>query len=248
VNGLMSITADGVRPAAVDLPALAALPGGNANVFSRSLQQPPDPVDAVAKLIQDLADGRERCVGLGSANGRYFTFNAGLGLDGEVVRAVEGRRAHGQSVTPALFTMMALRQYYRVTDRRHPAITIKAPADTCEDPVFLCIVSNSAPWTFLGKRAVYTNPDAGFDTGLDLFALSSLSTPSTARTLRQMLSGRHSPLRGRKVITGHDLEEISLTADRPVAFQVDGEYMGEAEHVEFRSTPDALRVVGLASP
>jgi len=229
-----------------ELPALAALPGGNANVFTRSLRLPDDPIDAVAKIIEDLANGRERRIGLGMANGRYFTFNAGLGLDAEVVRAVEGRRAHGQVVTPALYTMTALRQYYRVTDRRHPAITICTPADLSTEPVYQCIVSNSAPWTYLGRKPVNTNPDAGFDTGLDLFALRSLSTPATLWVLRQMLSDRRVPPSGGGVVTGHDLAEIVLEAGRPVAFQVDGEYMGEAENVRFRAVPDALRVVGLS--
>jgi diacylglycerol kinase family enzyme len=246
VNGLLTPGPDGNTPAAADLPALAALPGGNANVFIRSLQLPPDPVDAAARLIEDLASGRERSIGLGTANGRYFTFNAGLGLDAEVVRAVEGRRAHGQSLTPAMYARTALRQYYRVTDRRHPAITINDPEDLSAEKVYECIVSNSAPWTYLGERPVHTNPDAGFDTGLDLFVLRSLSTPSTLLTLRQMLSQRQRPPRGRGVITRHDLKSIVLQADRPVAFQLDGEYVGETEDVEFRSVPQALRVVGLA--
>jgi diacylglycerol kinase family enzyme len=245
VNGLRA-AADGLPGTAASLPALAALPGGNANVFTRSLHLPPDPVDAAAKLIDDLAGGRERCIGLGTANGRYFTFNAGLGLDAEVVRAVEGRRAHGRTLTPSRYTRTALRQYYGVTDRRHPAITIAEPADIHTEPVYLCIVSNSAPWTFLGNRPVNTNPNAGFDTGLDLFVLLRLGTASTLRTLRQMLSQRSDPPRGRGVLTRHDLAAITLHADRPVAFQLDGEYMGEVEDVEFRAVPDALRVIGLA--
>ncbi len=245
VNGLLSANGTGATTSASDLPALAALPGGNANVFIRSLQLPPDPVDAAARLIEDLANGRERCIGLGTANGRYFTFNAGLGLDAEVVRAVEGRRAHGQGLTPAMYAMTALRQYYRVTDRQHRAVRITEPDDAGAEAVYLCIVSNSAPWTYLGRRPVTTNPDAGFDTGLDLFALRSLSTPSTMRTLRQMLFSRSRPPHGRGVITRHDLGSITLQADRPVAFQVDGEYMGETEVVEFRSVPRALRVIGL---
>jgi diacylglycerol kinase family enzyme len=245
VNGLLSANGAGVTRKASDLPALAALPGGNANVFIRSLRLPPDPVDAAGRLIEDLASGRERCIGLGTANGRYFTFNAGLGLDAEVVRAVEGRRAHGQGLTPAMYARTALRQYYRVTDRHHRAIRITEPDDADTEAVYLCIVSNSAPWTYLGRRPVTTNPDAGFDTGLDLFALRSLGTPSTMRTLRQMLSSRSGQPHGRGVITRHDLGSITLQADRPVAFQVDGEYMGETEVVEFRSVPRALRVIGL---
>jgi diacylglycerol kinase family enzyme len=244
VNGLRAVADESDRPA-TELPALAALPGGNANVFTRSLHLPPDPVDAAGRLIGDLASGRERCIGLGTANGRYFTFNAGLGLDAEVVRAVEGRRAHGRALTPARYARTALRQFFRVTDRRHPAISITEPAGLCRDPVYLCIVSNSAPWTYLGSRPVNTNPDASFDTGLDLFALRSLTTLGTLRTLRQMLADRAVPPHGRGVRTGHNLAAITLTADRPVAFQVDGEYIGEAEAVQFRDVPAALRVIGI---
>jgi diacylglycerol kinase family enzyme len=247
VNGLRQAADESDIPAAA-LPALAALPGGNANVFTRSLRLPADPVDAAARLIADLASGREQCIGLGHANGRYFTFNAGLGLDAEVVRAVEGRRAHGLALTPARYMRTALRQFFQITDRRHPAISITEPDDLTADPVYLCIVSNSAPWTFLGRRPVNTNPDAGFDTGLDLFAMRGLGAPSTLRTLRQMLSDRQEPPRGRNVITRHDLGAITLTAGRPVAFQVDGEYIGETELVRFQAVPRALRVIGLSAP
>ncbi len=251
VNGLLGGATAARSPAAIpapadELPALAALPGGNANVFTRSLGLPRDPVDAAGRLIDDLTRGRERYIGLGRANGHYFTFNAGLGLDAEAVRAVEGRRAHGVSLTPAMFARTALRQYYRVTDRRHPAIAIVKPDDICRDSLYLCIISNSAPWTYLGDRPVNTNPDASFDGGLDLFGMRSLGTLATVRTLRQMLASRSQSLRGRSVVTGHDLASAEVTASRPTAFQLDGEYMGEVETVSFAAVPRALRVIGLA--
>jgi diacylglycerol kinase family enzyme len=249
VNGLLGGTGSAAAPPdADDLPALAALPGGNANVFVRSLGVPDDAVDAAARLIDDLASGRERRIGLGCAAGRYFTFNAGLGLDAEVVRAVEGMRAHGRTLTPALFARTALRQYYQITDRRRAAITVVEPNGVCQGPVFLCIVSNSAPWTYLGRRPVYTNPDASFDTGLDLLAFRSLGTLTTLHALRQMLADGAQPPRGRTLVTVHDLPALRLSAIRPVAFQLDGEYMGEIEEIDFRSAPGALRVVGLATP
>jgi diacylglycerol kinase family enzyme len=244
VNGLLSTDSAGQLPAAADLPALAALPGGNANVFVRSLGLPPDPIDAAAHVIEDLTGGRERLIGVGAANSRYFTFNAGVGMDAEVVRAVEGRRADGERLTPVMYARTALRQYYRVTDRRRPVLHVSSPEDLDGTAVFLCIVSNSAPWTYLGSRPVITNPAASFDTGLDLFALTSLGTVSTLGALRQMLSARAEPPRGRHIITRHDLEWLTARADRPVAFQLDGEYMGETEHVEFRSIPAALRIIG----
>jgi diacylglycerol kinase family enzyme len=227
---------------AASLPALAALPGGNANVFTRNVGLPPDPVDAAGRILQALAEGRCRTLGLGLAGDRYFTFNAGLGLDAEVVRAVDGHRARGRTASPGLYVRMIMRQFYRVTDRHRPALMLERDGHPPAGPVFLAIVSNTAPWTYLGSRPVYTNPDAAFDRGLDVFALRSLRTISTVRTMRQMLSPTRPP-HGRSVLTLHDQPELILRSSRPVAFQVDGEYMGEHECVRFRSVPDALRVI-----
>jgi diacylglycerol kinase family enzyme len=241
VNGILG-TARAADPGPGSIPALAALPGGNANVFTRNVGLPSDPVDAAGQILQALAEGRCRTLGLGLAGDRYFTFNAGLGLDAEVVRAVDGHRARGRTATPGLYVRMILRQFYRVTDRHRPALTLERDGHPPAGPLFLSIVSNTAPWTYLGRRPVYTNPDAAFDRGLDVFALRSLRTISTVRTIRQMLSPARPP-RGRSVLTLHDQPELILRSSRPVAFQVDGEYMGEHECVRFRSVPDALRVI-----
>ena len=233
----------GAAASADRLPALAALPGGNANVFTRAVGMPPDLVDAVGQVLDSLARGRYRRIGVGLAGDRYFTFNAGLGLDAEVVRAVDGYRSGGRTVSSALYVRMTLRQFYMVTDRRHPALTLERGGHPPVGPLFLGIVSNTSPWTYLGRRPVYTNPQAGFESGLDLFALRSLGSASLLRTLRQMLSAGQPP-RGRTVLTLHDQGELTLRSARPVAFQVDGEYMGEHELVRFRSVPDALRIIG----
>ena len=227
---------------AASLPALAALPAGNANVFTRNVGLSPDPVDATGQILEALAAGRYQTIGLGLAGDRYFTFNAGLGIDAEVVRAVDGHRARGRTATPGLYVRMILRQYYRVTDRRHPALTLERDGQPPVGPLFLGIVSNTAPWTYLGSRPVYASPHAAFDCGLDVFALSSLRTVSTARTMYQMLSASRPP-RGRSVLTLHDQAEVTLRSSRPLAFQVDGEYMGEHECVKFLSVPRALRVI-----
>ena len=227
---------------AASVPALAALPGGNANVFTRAVGLPADPVDATGQVLQALAEGRYRHIGVGLAGDRYFTFNAGLGLDAEVVRAVDGHRARGRAATSVLYLRMILRQFYRVTDRRHPALVLERDGHPPVGPLFLGLVSNTAPWTYLGQRPVYTNRKAAFECGLDVLALRSLGTVSTLRTASQILSASRPP-HGRAVLTLHDQAELTLRSARPMAFQVDGEYVGEHECVRFRSVPDALRVV-----
>lgn len=254
INGLMAgspgaaagVDASGPardHAAAARLPAFAALPGGNANVFIRALGLPADPVDATGQVLAALAACRYRSISLGLAGERYFAFNSGLGLDAEVVRAVEGHRAHGRPVTPALYLRMALRQFYRLTDRRHPALTLELSGQPPEGPLFLGFISNTSPWTYLGRRPVSTNPQASFETGLDVFGLRSLGTVAVLHALHQMLAQRTEPLRARGILARHDLPDVALSADRPVAFQVDGEYTGEREHVRFRCIPHALRVL-----
>ena len=223
------------------LPLFAALPGGNANVFVRALGLPVDPVDATGRILRSLLADRTRTIGLGLAGNRYFCFNAGLGFDAEVVRVVEGLRARGRAASAALYVWTAVRQFLTVTDRREPALTLERDGQPAMDGLYLGIVSNASPWTYLGQRPVNASPSAGFDTGLDLFALRKFGALRVLNAVRQML-GDDGPA-GRHVVSLHDQPVLTFRATRPVAFQVDGEYVGEREHVELRSIPNALRVL-----
>ncbi len=217
-------------------------------MFTRALGLPADLIDATGQIIQAVQAGRHRNIGLGRIDltglaSRYFTFNAGLGLDAEVVRVIEGLRARGQPATSWLYVWTALRQFYAVTDRRHPALTLECDGRPPVGHLFMGIVSNTSPWTYFGHRPVNPSPRADFDTGLDLFALRRLRTMSTLNALRQMITPRHAPLSGRDVVSLHDQPEFRISSGRPVAVQIDGEYVGEHEVVTFRSVPDALRVI-----
>ena len=223
------------------VPLFAALPGGNANVFVRALGLPVDPVDATGRILRSLLADRTRTIGLGLAGNRYFCFNAGLGFDAEVVRVVEGLRARGRAASAALYVWTAVRQFLTVTDRREPALTLERDGQPAMDGLYLGIVSNAAPWTYLGQRPVNASPSAGFDTGLDLFALRKFGALRVLNAVRQMM--RDGGPAGRHVVSLHDQDALSFRAARPVAFQVDGEYVGEREHVMLRSIPNALRVL-----
>jgi len=235
-------------PPQVIRPALAALPGGNANVFTRAVGLPADLIDATGQIIQAVEAGRYRSIGLGRIDlpglaSRYFTFNAGIGLDAEVVRVIEGLRARGRPATSWLYVRAALHQFYAVTDRRHPALTLQRDGRPPVGHLFVGIVSNTSPWTYLGDRPVNPSPRAGFDTGLDLFALRRLRTIGTLNAVRQMISPRRARVSGHDVLSLHDQPEFTISSGRPIALQVDGEYIGEHEVVTFRCVPDALRVI-----
>ncbi len=241
VNGLLRARPPGTG-APVDRPALAALPGGSANVFTRALGLPTDPVDATGRFLRALVDGRSQTIGVGLAQDRYFTFNAGLGFDAEVVRAVEGQRADGQIATGGLYVWTAIRHFYGVTNRHDPALTFECEGKPAVAGLFLAIVSNAAPWTYLGRHPINPSPEAAFDGGLDVFALRTMGSLRTLNALRQMLGSAGGP-GGKHILRLHDQAGFTFRATRPVAFQVDGEYVGERECVSFRSVPGAMRVI-----
>lgn len=239
VNGLL---AEGPHPS---VPALAVVPGGGTNVFARALGVPRDPVEATGSLLAAVRGGRSRSIGLGRAGDRWFTFNAGMGWDAEVVARVDrARRKRGSERPPSSrdYVRAAVAQFFLGSDRRHPALTLYRPGGEPVSGIHMAIVANTAPWTFLGERPLVTSPQAGFDTGLDVYALTRLRTVGTLAEVRRLLSPREGG-QGRQVRREHDLEELTLRSVRPVQAQVDGEALGEVTELAMRAVPDALRVV-----
>lgn len=239
VNGLL---AGGLRP---DIPALSIVPGGSTNVFARATGVNPDPTAATEQILEALATQRPpRTVSLGRAGRRYFTFNAGMGIDADVVRRVEERRAAGGKISNRLHLSQALRAY-RATDRRSGPLVVTLAAD---DPIPGChvaFVSNVDPWTYLGRRPIRTNPDTSPETGLGVFVSRSIKLPTVAHTVGQLAwsrSGRGP--HGRKLVRADDVAWVRVAAqDGPVGVQADGDYLGTFDEVEFISVPNALRVI-----
>jgi diacylglycerol kinase family enzyme len=236
VNGILT---DGVRP---DLPALAVVPGGSTNVFARTLGVPANPVDATGEILAAIRARRSRSIGLGRVDDRWFTFTAGLGLDAEVVRRVERRRRAGRQLTAGRYVRSALAHYLTHYSRRHPPLTLERPGHEPVTGIFYALIGNTSPWTYLGNRAVNPNPQASFETGLDVFAARSVRTLPTTWYIAQLLAGR-SKLRGRKLVRLHDLPEFTLRTVRPTALQVDGDDLGDRDVAHFTSVPHALRVL-----
>lgn len=243
VNGLVG-AAGGTDPA--DAPALAVIPGGSANVFARALGVPRHPLAATAALLASLAARRSRTVGLGrvdegGAPGRWFTFNAGVGWDADVVAEVDRMRARGLRATPLRYAATALREYTR--QRREPrSLTVEVPGSAPVPDVRLAFISTTHTWTYFGSRPVRTNPGTTSGTGLGLFGLRDLGTSTVAGSLREMLRPGGDP-RGRNVLRRDAVEEIRVRSERALALQIDGEHVGERRDVTFRSVPDAVRVV-----
>lgn len=242
VNGLLR---GGPGP---DCPALAVVPGGGTNVFARALGFSRYPVEATGELLEALREGHSRPIGLGRAADRWFTFCAGLGLDGVVVRQVEAKRTGGRRNTPGLYLRSAVGRFYGGYARRRPPLMLEAPTLSEPAPVFLGLVCNTSPWTYLRDRPVVPCPEASFDTGLDVLAMRRLGTARTLHATAQMLRDDGRGPHGKHVLTIHDLPEMTISAEEPLALQVDGEYLGDHTSVRFVSAPRALRIIAPSPP
>jgi diacylglycerol kinase family enzyme len=242
VNGLLGEDPTRERPTS-GVPALAVVPCGGTNVLARSLGLPRDAAESVDVLLDALRTGRRRTVGLGRADGRWFTFGAGFGLDAEVVADMERRRAAGRPASAALYVVTGVRRFFARGRSAAGPLRLERPTEPPVAGLHVVIVTNTAPWTYLGNRPVDPTPHARFDTGLDVFGLRSLGTASTLRHIRQILTADGRPPRGRTVVSLHDLDRFTVIASRPTAFELDGDFLGTRSRVTLEAVPRALTLV-----
>jgi diacylglycerol kinase family enzyme len=242
VNGLLG------RPGPLPLghvPAVAVVPGGSANVFARSLGIPQDPIMATNQLIDLLSEYQRtqawRRIGLMDCGERWGVFTAGMGVDGEVIEAVEARRSKHKGVTAGRYISLAVPTMLR-NARRDPSLTLHLRDREPISGVHFAFVSNARPWTFINTRPVWTNPDCTYETGLGVFATTSMSVWRNLGLVRQMLAKRPK-LNAKHVIREDDVDFVRITSDTPIATQIDGDYIGLRAEMTFRAVPEALGVV-----
>jgi diacylglycerol kinase family enzyme len=226
-------------------PAVGVVPGGSANVFARALGISADPIEATNQLVDLLSDYRRskswRRIGLMDCGERWGVFTAGLGVDGDVVAAVEAQRVKGREVTASRYIRFAIREML-ANARKEPTLTLHLPYREPIPGVHFTFVSNSSPWTYANARPVWTNPTTTFETGLGVFATTSMNVWANLRLVRQMLS-RKPRLAAKHLIRDDDLPWLRVTSDTPVACQIDGDFLGPRDDMTFTAVPEALGVV-----
>ena len=235
VNGMLS---HGPNPRT----QLAVIPGGSANVFARALGLPNDIVQAGAHILEGIKQGRMRTIGLGQANGRWFTVNAGVGLDAEVIAAMEHKRRHGRKASPTRYIATTASTMFKASRQRVPQLTVTRDDDEMLDQVYFALVQNTRPWTFLGNWPIHLCPEADFNTGVDLFGMRKVKASTAFQNTKKLLTQRKASALASAVVW-HDQTEFTVTCAKPMAFQIDGEGLGEISQVIFRSEPTALTVI-----
>jgi len=213
---------------------LGFIPGGGTSVLPRALGLPRDPVEAARRL----ADGSARRIGLGRVNGHRFGFGAGIGLDAEIVRAVDelGRGPDGRRPGDLSFAWTGVWTASRHRFRIDPVLEVVGYGRAA-----LALVSNCAAYSYAGRLALRFAPEASFEGGLDLVAPVRLRPRDLPRVLREAFGGGQR--RPDRYLYVHDTDRLEIVCDRPLPLQADGEDLGDVERAVFEAERDAVTVL-----
>jgi len=248
-DGTLNEAANGL---AAGPTALAALPGGSTNVLARTLGIAYNPADAAEQLVRSLKAKSFRRVGLGAASppgvdARRFLFHLGVGFDAAVISRMERRPSVKRYAAHLAFATIAvdtwLRHFERSLDIR---LEIAGPRDDTAALVGVgpyAVISNSDPYTYVGRRRVTLAPDAGFDRRLAATVFTNLHASLLLRSAVSGAARARFVTRSAAIIQRGDVDRLTVSGHRPFPWQVDGDFMGEVERLDVVYEPDALTLV-----
>ena len=222
--------------------ALGILPGGHTNVLARTVGIPRQLDRAVVQLLRDIAHGRRRSLGLGRLDNRYFSFVAGFGFDAEVVEAVERRVYLKKMYRDWFFVSQALKIFFFHFDRKNPSITIATP-DRREDGIYFALVLNSHVYTYFRSFPIRPAPEASFDRGLWAVAPKSSKISKILSLLVSALGYGNRIVPSPDLALFEDIEALTIEASRPVAVEVDGEFVGRMSGAALEWEADVVDVI-----
>jgi diacylglycerol kinase family enzyme len=225
--------------------ALGILPGGATNVLCRMLGLPTDIVDATEHLLRLADDWRPRRLDLARVNGRHYTFSAGMGLDAEVVRQVDAHPRLKARLGPWYFSYAALGTVFRNYLVDPPQLDVELPGAAPVRGV-TALVQNGDPFTYFRARPVSVASAGDLADGTLSGVVLQRSAATVMPTLVwRLLSRRVRVADHRAVAPFEHVTDVTVRSvdERPVALQVDGDYIGDVTEAVFGITPGGILVV-----
>ena len=212
------------------------IPGGGSSVLPRALGIPREPVAAARHLA---TAARTRRITLGRVNGHRFGFACGIGLDAEIVRAVDelGRRPDGRRPSNLRFAWIGARTLTRHRFRLEPGLEVSGHGRAA-----FALVSNGPVYSYAGRLALRPAPRASFEGALDLVGPVRLRARELPRLVRYAL-GRGERAGADDLVYVHDADRLEVVCDQPMPLEADGEDLGDVERATFEAEREAMTVL-----
>jgi YegS/Rv2252/BmrU family lipid kinase len=205
---------------------LGVLPAGRGNDFARELKIPFD----IPGASRVLAQGSERALDLGEANGQHFICIASTGFDSESnrianeARFVKGNLVYAYAALRALASWRPARFELKLDGREH----------TMEG--YTVVAANTRFYGGGMRVAPGADPADGL---LEVVLVGNTSKLRFLGNLPKVFSAKHVELDGVEVFRAR---EVEITADRPFDMYADGEILTSLP-ATVRLIPNAVRVI-----
>jgi YegS/Rv2252/BmrU family lipid kinase len=207
--------------------AMGVLPGGTVNVWARELGIPLDDTGARNVLVR----GQTRQIDLGCVNGRYFLLMVGIGFDGEVTQAVEGKPLKRLGILGYTLAVLWLGPGYQ-------GFPVVAQIDryVVKTRALQIIVGNTQLYAGAVKFTWQAKCDDGF---LDLCIVRKRSLWGRLVVAKDFILRRAK----RRLWVRYDtFKTLKIETLEPIPYQIDGEAAGFTP-VEFSVAPGILKVI-----
>lgn len=196
----------GARPVGI-------IPAGTTNMVAKDLHLPRHP-KAAARIA--LGDGQPAPFDIARIGDTTAVHMAGAGYDAEIMRATSGvwkRRIGWAAYLPPALRLL-----------NYPAFTARIAVDGVVSERRARVVLLAIGDSFIMARL---RVGAGIDRGdglIDVVVFDPPTTLAVLTTVAWIAAGKPERSRWQSQLRG---AQVTLDADRPVAYQVDGDYLGE---------------------
>ena len=235
-DGTVNEAANGLWQAgALDHVSLGVVSTGTGSDFLRSTSIPTDFEAACRRLLQPVT--RRIDLGLaefqrdGVTDRRCFVNFAGIGFDAEVVRTTNMKYKALGAAPAYLLGLLTTFVTYRAR-----GLTLNLDGTAEKRRVFTVIMGNGK----YGGGGMMTTPDAELDDGLfDVLVIGNISALDLISQLPRLYQGTHV---NHPKVDVYRAARVEITPTRTMAFQADGELLGQAPAV-FSLLPRALELI-----
>ena len=211
---------------------LGVLPAGTMNVFAREMNIPFDSLERAFAVIEA---GFIHDVDIFEANGSPFVQMAGVGFDAMVIEETtwESKKALG----PLAYLLAAV----KVLGEKPPRMEIVC-ADGRRETGVAVLAGNGS--LYGGPFRFFRNAN-NHDSKLDVLVYKESGYRLVLDSLRGLALGGIDLMES---TTCFQTESFTVTADREVPVEVDGEWVGRFSEVHFKETVNRLRVLAPEGP